>query len=201
MGRNAIIYPNVEIQEGVVIDDQAVIGKPPHRGRNQMELDRDGQKTVVGEETYVGTQSIIYEGADIGAHNYLADKSFIREDVQTEEDVVIGTNVIVSYNAQISSGVKIMTGSNIGGNMKIGEDSFIGVQVTSFNDNSPTEDDDRDAMSAANIGKRVMIGSNATLFPEISIGSDVTVGAGAVVTKTIRETIGIYMGVPAELVD
>lgn len=200
LGEYCIVYPDTIIKNDVTIDDHAIIGKPPHTGRNQMDIGSNESKTIIGSNTYVGSQSIIYQGSKIGNHNYLADRAFIRENVEIDCDVVIGTNVTISYNAEISSGVKIMTGTNIGGNMKIGKDSFIGVQVTSFNDNTPSQSKNRDKMTAATIGANVMIGSNATLFPDIEIGSGVTVGAGAVVTQTIQEKNGIYIGIPAKIV-
>ena len=45
------------------------------------------------------------------------------------------------------------------------------------------------------IGYRCRIGSNVTILP-VFIGDDVTIGAGSVVTKDIREP-GIYAGNPA----
>ena len=48
---------------------------------------------------------------------------------------------------------------------------------------------------ATRIGNRVSIGSNATLLP-VSICDDVVIGAGAVVTRDIRES-GVYAGNPA----
>lgn len=46
------------------------------------------------------------------------------------------------------------------------------------------------------IGKRCFIGANSTILPEITITDDVTIGAGAVVTKSITEP-GTYVGIPA----
>jgi acetyltransferase-like isoleucine patch superfamily enzyme len=46
------------------------------------------------------------------------------------------------------------------------------------------------------IGNRVSIGSNASILP-VSICDDTVIGAGAVVTKNIKEA-GFYAGNPAK---
>jgi acetyltransferase-like isoleucine patch superfamily enzyme len=43
------------------------------------------------------------------------------------------------------------------------------------------------------------IGSNATLLPNISIGNNVTIGAGSVVTKNIPDNC-LVMGIPAKVI-
>ena len=200
IGSYSIIYPGVKIKKDVKIEDHTIIGKRPSIGKNQMDLETDLESTIIQKGVFVGSNVIIYSGVKIGEDSYLADKSFIREGVKISENVVIGTGVTVSYNSKISSGVKIMTSSNIGGNMEIGEDSFIGVHVCSFNDNTPFKDKERDEMHSAKIGKRVMIGSNSTILPEIQIESDNIIGAGAVVTKSIEGKNGVYLGTPAKKV-
>jgi acetyltransferase-like isoleucine patch superfamily enzyme len=56
---------------------------------------------------------------------------------------------------------------------------------------------DSNAWKATNIGNHVSIGSNATLLP-VTVCDGVVIGAGAVVTKDIKEK-GIYAGNPARL--
>ena len=48
------------------------------------------------------------------------------------------------------------------------------------------------------IGKRVWIGSNATILPGVTIGDGAIVAAGAVVTKDVPENT-IVSGVPAKV--
>ena len=45
-----------------------------------------------------------------------------------------------------------------------------------------------------------IIGSNVTILPDIEIGSNNIIGAGAVVTRTIEGEGGLYLGVPAKKV-
>ncbi|MEZ5458683.1 MAG: DapH/DapD/GlmU-related protein [Steroidobacteraceae bacterium] len=80
----------------------------------------------------------------------------------------------------------------------IGEDCFIGHGVKFVNDTFSTggpAKGRRELWRSTVIGRRVSIGSNATILP-VSICDDVVIGAGSVVTKNIVES-GIYAGNPA----
>jgi acetyltransferase-like isoleucine patch superfamily enzyme len=52
-------------------------------------------------------------------------------------------------------------------------------------------------LGGAKIGNSCRIGSNSTILPNVEICDDVTIGAGAVVTKSITEP-GTYIGIPAK---
>jgi acetyltransferase-like isoleucine patch superfamily enzyme len=63
-----------------------------------------------------------------------------------------------------------------------------------FATGGPTE---RGLWRQTKLGNRVSIGTNATILP-VTICDDAVIGAGAVVTKDIKEP-GIYVGNPARL--
>ena len=79
----------------------------------------------------------------------------------------------------------------------IGNNCFIGHGVMFINDTMKTgpANGDRSKWERTTIGENVSIGSNATILP-IEICNNVVVGAGAVVTKNIKEP-GTYAGNPA----
>jgi acetyltransferase-like isoleucine patch superfamily enzyme len=64
-----------------------------------------------------------------------------------------------------------------------------------FKNGGPAQGD-RSKWEKTLIGNRVSIGSNATILP-VSICDQVVIGAGAVVTKDIKES-GVYAGNPAK---
>jgi acetyltransferase-like isoleucine patch superfamily enzyme len=114
-------------------------------------------------------------------------------------DVFIGPFVEIQRNATIGARTRVQSHSFICELVSIGEDCFIGHGVTFINDlfsdgspaQTPTE------WKPTNIGNRVSIGSNATLLP-VTVCDDVVIGAGSVVTHSIRQA-GIYAGNPARL--
>src|SRR5207247_6599112 len=82
--------------------------------------------------------------------------------------------------------------------VSIGDDCFISHGVMFINDaftSGGAARGDRRMWKATRIGDRVSIGSNATILP-VEICSDVVIGAGAVVSRSITRA-GIYAGNPA----
>lgn len=119
----------------------------------------------------------------------LGDGCFVGPFVEIQKGVVIGARTRVQSHAFICELVTI------------GSDCFIGHGVMFINDvfaiGGPARGR-RELWQSTTIGNNVSIGSNATLMP-VKVCDDVVIGAGAVVTKDIRES-GIYAGNPARLI-
>lgn len=83
----------------------------------------------------------------------------------------------------------------------IGDDTLIGHNVVLATLNHALDSEERSSMipSAIRIGKRVWIGSNATVLPGVKIGDGAVVAAGAVVTRDVPENT-IVGGVPARVI-
>lgn len=116
----------------------------------------------------------------------------------------IGDNSFIGPFCEIQSGViigkrtKIQSHSFVCDLVSIGEDCFIGHGVMFINDTfekGGPANGDKSLWRRTVISSRVSIGSNATILP-VSICSDVVIGAGAVVTKSISKP-GVYAGNPA----
>lgn len=116
----------------------------------------------------------------------IGDNCFIGPFVEIQKDVIIGNNC------------KIQSHSFICELVNIGNNCFIGHGVVFINDlfseGGPAQGK-KDLWKSTNIGNNVSIGSNATILP-VSICDNVVIGAGAVVTKDIKEP-GVYIGNPA----
>jgi acetyltransferase-like isoleucine patch superfamily enzyme len=116
----------------------------------------------------------------------LGDRVFVGPFCEIQKGVVIGTRTRIQSHSFICELVTI------------GEDCFIGHGVMFINDRfqggGPARGD-QSKWEATSVGDRVSIGSNATIMP-VTICSDVVIGAGAVVTKSITQP-GIYAGNPA----
>ena len=111
----------------------------------------------------------------------------------------IGPFVEIQKNVVIGNNTKIQSHSFICELVKIGNNCFIGHGVVFINDlftNGCPAGGDTTLWKSTIIGNNVSIGSNATILP-ISICDNVVIGAGAVVTKDIKEP-GKYIGNPAK---
>ena len=116
------------------------------------------------------------------------------------DDCFIGPFVEIQSNAVLGNRTRVQSHSFICDGVRVGEDCFIGHGVMFTNDvfKNGGPSGDKNAWKETVIGNKVSIGSNATLLP-VSVCDGVVIGAGAVVTKDIKEK-GIYAGNPAKLI-
>ena len=116
----------------------------------------------------------------------------------------IGDNTFIGPFVEIQNGVRIGKRCKVQSHaftcelVTVGDDCFISHGVMFVNDKfakGRPAGGDKNLWAATKIGNNVSIGSNATILP-VSIADGTVIGAGAVVTKNIKEP-GIYAGNPA----
>jgi len=132
-----------------------------------------------------GSNVTIVEPANVYGCS-LGDNVFVGPFVEIQKDVVIG------------AGSRIQSHSFVCELVSMGEDCFVGHGVMFVNDlfeNDGPARGDKTLWRETHIGDRVSFGSNATILP-VSICDDVVIGAGAVVTRSIKVP-GVYAGNPA----
>ncbi len=118
---------------------------------------------------------------------------------QLAEEVFVGPFVEIQKNVTIGARTKVQSHAFVCELVTIGADCFIGHGVMFINDvfsSGGPAGGDRSKWKKTVIGNNVSIGSNATIMP-VTICDHVVIGAGAVVTKDIKEP-GIYAGNPAK---
>jgi acetyltransferase-like isoleucine patch superfamily enzyme len=114
------------------------------------------------------------------------------------KDTFIGPFVEIQKDVTIGERCRIQSHSFVCELVTIGNDCFIGHGVMFINDlfsNGGPAMGNKELWKRTFIGNKVSIGSNATILP-VSICDNVVIGAGAVVTKDIKEP-GVYYGNPA----
>jgi UDP-2-acetamido-3-amino-2,3-dideoxy-glucuronate N-acetyltransferase len=134
----------------------------------------------VGDNTQIWAFVHILPGAQIGADCNICDHVFI------ENDVVIGNRVTIKCGVQLWDGLRIE------------DDVFIGPNATFTNDLFPRSRQPFTPLKTI-IKKGASIGANATILPGITIGLNAIVGAGAVVTKDVPDSV-LVLGNPARIV-
>lgn len=115
------------------------------------------------------------------------------------DNCFIGPFVEIQKKVSIGSNTKVQSHSFICELVDIGNDCFIGHGVMFINDlfsDGGPAGGDQSKWKSTQIGNKVSIGSNATILP-VNICDNVVIGAGAVVTKDIKEA-GVYVGNPAK---
>ena len=148
--------------------------------------------TIIGDDTIVCSNAVIYAGTTIGHHCFIADGASIREGVTIGHHTLIGRNVTIENDTIIGDHVMIQTAAHITGNCILEDHVFIGPEVCTMNDKymglKPTH------LQGPHIRKQAVIGGNATILPGVVIGPHVVIGAGSVVTKDVEE--GTWVGNP-----
>lgn len=187
-----MIYPNVTIGEGTVIDGPCIIGKPP-RGREAGEL-----VTRIGGGGHIRPFTVIYAGVTIGDRLQTGQGASIREDNILGDDVSIGTNAALEFGNRVGNDVRIHTGCFLE-MVTIGDHVFVGPNVVFTDDPHPMRCPRyQECLGGVVVHDLVKIGANATILPGVKIGKGAFVGAGSVVTRPVPEG-KVVTGVPARV--
>jgi acetyltransferase-like isoleucine patch superfamily enzyme len=125
------------------------------------------ESTSIGAGTRIWAFAHILPDATIGSNCNICDHTFI------ENDVVIGNNVTIKCGVYIWDA------------MRIEDDVFIGPNATFTNDKFPKSKQPPDKFLPIILKKGCSIGANATILPNVTIGENAMIGAGAIVTKDI----------------
>ena len=109
------------------------------------------------------------------------------------------------------AGMKISDGVNICCNIMNSEPYLISIGskttisggvtlITHDNCVSKLNNDYTDIFGHIRIGNNCFVGMNTTILPGVEIADNVIIGAGSVVTKSVRESNVIVAGVPAKII-
>lgn len=106
--------------------------------------------------------------------------------------------VHIGHNTMISLGAKIDTHK---GNIFIGENCLIthGVHILSHDGALRLLDPGADRAGIVRVGNNVFIGVNAIVLPNVTIGDNCVIAAGAVVTKDVPPA-SLVAGNPAKII-
>lgn len=127
----------------------------------------DVKSKNIGENTNIWQFCVVLENAKIGCDCNICSNCFI------ENDVIIGNNVTVKNGVSLYDGIII-------------EDNvFIGPNATFCNDKYPKSKNKNFKLEKIIIKKGASIGANATILPNVTIGENALIAAGAIVTKDV----------------
>lgn len=201
IGGGTIIHPHVVIADGVSLGRNvevfpgAFIGKEPKGAGAVARQPEFARSVIIGDECSIGPHVVIFYDVRIGSNTLLGDGASIREKCSIGSRCIISRYVTINYETSIGDGTKIMDNTHITGNARIGEDVFISTMVGTANDNL-IRAGFGDHITGPIIDEGAFVGAGATLLPGVRIGKKATVASGAVVTKSVEDTVTVA-GVPA----
>ena len=179
--------------------ENAVVGKQPTLSPRSTTKREPLPPTVVGDGAIVSTGAILFAGSTIGARVILGDQSCVRERVTIGDDVVIGRGSLVENDTTIGAMTKIQANAYITAYSTLEEHVFIAPCVVTTNDNWMGRTDARFGnIKGPTIRRGARVGGGAILCPNVEIGEDAFVGAGAVVTKDVAART-VVVGSPARV--
>ena len=197
---NVIIYDNVTIGDNVYIWDNVVIGKKPMGvSTNFRKLQQEDKPITIGNNCVIACGAIIYQNVKIGDNCLISEHAIIREDTELKGDDIIGGGALIQYGVTIGERTRILNNSIISSKSKIGKNNFISWGVSTVSDKHFGNDGYTEETVGPVIGDNNSLGPNVTVLSNISIGNNNTIGACALISKTIGDN-GVYYGVPAKLV-
>jgi acetyltransferase-like isoleucine patch superfamily enzyme len=184
-----VIHPNVEIGEGTIVQDGAIVGEPP-RGSAAGEL-----RTVIGAGGVIRSGTVIYAGTVIGDRFNSGHGALIREDNVIGDDCSVGTNAVLEGGNRVGNRTRIHSGCFLE-HVTLGNGVFLGPHVVFTDDPHPMCPRYLDCVLGATVEDDVSIGANATILPGLRIGAGSLIGAGSVVTRNVDAGV-VVAGNPA----
>ena len=155
------------------------------------------------------TREILYEFNMLRPSETLRMKNILKSLLghTGDEYFLINQPFRCDYGKQISIGKRFFANFNFTvldeARVTIGDDCFIGPNVsiyTACHSTDPVERNTRQEWAKpVTIGNNVWIGGSVTILPVVSIGDNVTIGAGSVVTRNIPSNT-LAVGNPCKVV-
>jgi acetyltransferase-like isoleucine patch superfamily enzyme len=195
----AIVYPGTVLGDGCRILDYAVVGKQPTLGPRSTTKHEDLAPLELGPGAIVSTGAIVFAGTRVGARVIVGDQACVRERCDIGDDVVIGRGALVENDTTIGELTKIQADAYITAYSTLEDHVFIAPRVITTNDNFMGRTEKRHALrKGPTIRRGARVGAGAVLCPEVEIGEEAFVGAGAVVVKDVPPGV-LVVGNPARV--
>ena len=198
-GAYVVVHPGTVIGDDCEIQDGAIVGKAPKLARHSSASREQPPPLVLGAGAVVCARAIVFAGADVGAGAILGDQSFVRERARIGAGSVVGRGSAIDNDVLIGERVRIQTDVYITAFSELEDDVFVGPGVCTTNDSTMARHDPDYAIRGARLRRACRIGGAAVLCPDVEVGEEAFVAAGAVVTKDVPAR-GVVMGVPGRAV-
>lgn len=140
------------------------------------------------KDVFVHESAVVDDGAIIGQGSKIWHFSHLMGTSEIGSNCNIGQNVFVGSRVTIGSNVKVQNNVSIYEGVEVADDVFLGPSMVFTNVTNPRSTIERkDAFKKTIVKKGATIGANATILCGIVIGEYAFIGAGAVVTKSVKD--------------
>jgi UDP-2-acetamido-3-amino-2,3-dideoxy-glucuronate N-acetyltransferase len=155
-----------------------------------------GDGVQVGAGALLGGHLVLHAGVEIGEGARIGDHAQIRERARIGPGATIGSFVSVDPDVQVGARASVQTRCYLAWGSTIEDDVFLGPGVTLANDNTMGRHAPGERLVGPTLRRACRVGAGAVICPEIEIGEEAFVAAGAVVVADVAAR-AVVMGVPA----
>jgi len=144
--------------------------------------------------------AVIDEGCEIDSGTKIWHFSHIMKNSRIGKNCNIGQNVVISPEVVVGNNVKIQNNVSVYTGVICEDDVFLGPSMVFTNVTNPRSHINRKGSYKKTIVRQgASIGANATIICGIELGKFAFIGAGAVVTKSVKN-YALVFGNPAKQV-
>jgi len=205
IGRFAEILSGSVIGGNCVIGSRCIIGHPSKLELQKADFSATSPKvsdlivkepkTKIGEGSIIRSGSTIYKHVIVGKNLRTGHSVLIREHVTIGDNCIVGTQAILDGYIKMGNKSMIQSQCYVSQSVRIGNGVFIAPGCV-FLDNKKIVLGQ--GLEGATIEDYVRISAGTKVLPGITIGKNVLIGAGSVVTKDIPSKAVAY-GTPARV--
>jgi acetyltransferase-like isoleucine patch superfamily enzyme len=193
----AVVYPGTVLGEGVVVEANAVVGKPPTLGARSTAKRDKLPPLAVGDGARILACAVVFAGTRLGRAVIVGDQACVRERCELGDEVVVGRGSLVENDTTVGARTRIQANAYVTAYSTVEEDVFIAPGVVTTNDDFMGRTERRLAVTRGpTIRRGARIGGGAVLLPGVEIGEEAFVGAGAVVLEDVPAR-AVVVGNPA----
>ena len=146
---------------------------------------------------FIHNTAIIDDKVSIGQNVFIWHFSHVMSGSSIGENSILGQNVMIGNNVRIGKGCKIQNNVSVYEGVELKDDVFCGPSCVFTNVVNPRSFINRKKEYKPTIvEKGVSIGANATILCGVKLGKFSLIGAGAVITKDVKD-FSIMAGNPA----
>ena len=199
IGAKSVIREHIKIGNNVTIGMGSVVTKNIPDG----EVWAGNPAKKMEKLNYFKHSSSIVETNDIGAGTKIWANSHVCKGAKIGSNCVIGENVYIGPNVSVGNNCKVQNNSLIYEGVFIEDNVFLGPNTVTTNDFKPKVGGDwknSDRFRKTVFKQGCSIGANSVIVCGITIGENVLIGAGRVVTKDI-ESNSLAFGNPAKIIE
>ena len=137
---------------------------------------------------FIHSTAIIDDKVSIGQNVFIWHFSHVMSGSSIGENSILGQNVMIGNNVRIGKGCKIQNNVSVYEGVELKDDVFYGPSCVFTNVVNPRSFINRKREYKTTIvEKGVSIGANATILCGVKLGKFSLIGAGAVITKDVKD--------------